>query len=51
MPNYQVVVTVVIPDIEAEDADDAINFVTEAIEDSFAETVEFMNQTATPYGE
>lgn len=51
MKAYEVTVTITIPDVEAEDADDAINFVTEAIEDSFSQRVEFRNQTATTYGE
>jgi hypothetical protein len=51
MPTFEVTVTVTIPDIEGDDADDAINFVTEAIEDSFAERVEFSQQRATSYGE
>lgn len=49
--NYEVTVTVTVPDVEGDDADDAINFVTEAIEDAFAERVDFTNQRATAYGE
>lgn len=49
MKTYTVTVTVEVPDVEAEDVDDAINFVTEAIEDGFDRTVSFRNQTATTY--
>jgi hypothetical protein len=46
---YQVVVTVEVPDVEAESEDDAINFVTEAIEDSFNRLVSFTDQRAVDY--
>lgn len=49
--DYHVIVTVEVPDVEAEDEDDAINFVTEAIEDVFVQPVQFCNQTARKYGE
>lgn len=44
MKNYQVAVTVHVPDVEAEDDDEAINFVTEAIEDAFDRPVTFDGQ-------
>lgn len=46
---YQVIVTVEVPDVEAETEDDAINFVTELIEDSFDRPVSFSKQSATDY--
>lgn len=49
MKTYNVTVTVEVPDVEAEDVDDAINLVTEAIEDTFSQTVSFSGQTATTY--
>lgn len=49
MKTYHVIVTVEVPDVEAEDVDDAINFVTEAIEDGFNRPVSFSNQTARSY--
>lgn len=48
---YKVQVTVTIPDVEGDSEDDAINFVTEAIEDAFAQRVDFRGQRATNYGE
>lgn len=51
MKNYQVAVTVYVPDVEAEDDDEAINFVTEAIEDAFDRPVVFDRQQAITYGE
>jgi len=47
--SYEVTVTVTVPDVEAETEDDAINFVTEAIEDAFDRLVSFGNQRATGY--
>jgi len=47
---YEVTVTVTVPDVDGESEDDAINFVTEAIEDAFAQKVDFRNQQATSYG-
>jgi hypothetical protein len=44
---YQVSVTVDVPDVEAETADDAINFVTEEIESVFDRLVQFRNQNTT----
>lgn len=51
MSTYHVIVTVEVPDVEAEDIDEAINFVTETIEDGFAQSVQFCNQTARKYGD
>lgn len=51
MSTYHVIVTVEVPNVEAEDIDEAINFVTETIEDGFAQPVQFCNQTARKYGE
>jgi len=48
---YEVIVTVNVPDVEAETEDDAINFVTEAIEDAFDRLVTFSNQATINYGE
>lgn len=47
---YEVTVTVTIPDVEGDSEDNAINFVTEAIEDAFAQRVDFSGQRATSYG-
>lgn len=49
MKTYQVTVAVNVPDVEAEDADEAINFVTEAIEDAFDRPVTFDGQRADTY--
>lgn len=49
MKTYQVSVTVNVPDVEAEDADEAINFVTEQIEDAFDRPITFDGQRATTY--
>jgi hypothetical protein len=46
---YQVSVTVYVPDVEADTEDEAINFVTEAIEDSFDRPVTFDRQSAIDY--
>lgn len=46
---YEVTVTVTVPDVEGKSEDDAINFVTEAIEDAFAQRVDFTGQRATSY--
>lgn len=51
MRTYNVIVTVEVPDVEAEDVDDAINLVTEAIEESFSQRVSFSNQNAATYDE
>lgn len=51
MKTYTVTVTIEVPDVEAEDVDEAINFVTEAIEDGFSQTVQFSRQNATTYDE
>lgn len=50
MKGYEVAVTVTIPDVVADDEDDAINFVTEAIEEAFAQRVNFSDQRATACG-
>lgn len=50
MKTYQVVVTVEVPDVEADDVDDAINFVTEEIESVFDRLVSFTGQRATRLG-
>ena len=47
---YEVTVTVTVPDVEGDDEDDAINFVTEAIEDGFWQRTDFRDQRATNYG-
>lgn len=49
MKAYQVVVRVCVPDVEADTEDDAINVVTEAIEDAFATLVTFDRQEAKSY--
>lgn len=49
MPTYQVIVRVEVPNVEAETEDDAINFVTEAIEETFAWPVSFDMQSAKDY--
>lgn len=49
--SYEVIVRVCVPDVEAEDEDAAINFVTEAIEDSFATPVTFDMQIAKSYAD
>jgi hypothetical protein len=46
---YQVIVTVEVPDVEAETVDEAINFVTEEIESVFDRPVSFSKQTAVDY--
>jgi hypothetical protein len=46
---YEVAVTVYVPDVEAETEDDAINFVTETIEDAFDRPVQFDKQLAVDY--
>jgi hypothetical protein len=46
---YQVIVRVEVPDVEADSEDEAINFVTEAIEDAFDRPVKFDKQTAIDY--
>jgi hypothetical protein len=48
---YEVTVTVTVPDVEGESEDDAINFVTEAIEDSFVQRVDFRDQRAANYSD
>jgi hypothetical protein len=50
MGAYEVTVTVTIPDVEGDSEDDAINFVTEAIEDGLAQRVDFRNQRTTSHG-
>lgn len=47
---YEVVVEVTIPDVEAESDDDAINYVTEQIEDAFDRPVTFDRQRTINYG-
>ena len=49
MATYEVTVRVTVPDVEAGDLDDAINFVTEAIEEAFSQRVSFDHQNATTY--
>jgi hypothetical protein len=44
---YEVTITITVPDVESGSEDDAINFVTEAIEDSFLQQVQFRNGRAT----
>lgn len=50
MKTYQVIVRVEVPDVEAETEDDAINFVTEAIEDAFDRLVSFDMQRTIQLG-
>lgn len=48
---FHVNVTVYVPDVEAETADDAINFVTETIEDGFDRPVTFGNAATIDFGQ
>lgn len=48
---YQVIVRVEVPDVEAATEDDAINLVTEAIEDAFDRPVSFDKQSAKNYSD
>lgn len=51
MATYEVIVEVTVPDVEAESDDDAINWVTEAIESVFDRPVTFDRQRTINYGE
>lgn len=44
---YTITVTMEVPDVQAEDLDEAINFVTEEIEGAFAQRVHFTGQHGT----
>lgn len=51
MATYEVIVEVAVPDVEAESIDDAINYVTEQIEDAFDRPVTFDRQRTINYHE
>lgn len=51
MSSYEVIVEVTVPDVQAESIDDAINFVTEQIEEAFDRPVTFDRQRTISYHE
>lgn len=51
MPTYHITITVEVPDVEADDPDDAVDAVRQEISSAFAQPVRFVSSNAVEYDE